>query len=162
MKKMLLLGLVVNLGFLSCKNDNPAESVKTVQKPEGENASVVHNAVSATTSSDTVNVAKMLFEQPEYDFGEVKQGTIVKHSFKFKNIGRVPLLISDARATCGCTVPEWPKEAVPVGGEGVISAKFDTQGKLNNQTKEITITANTHPTETKIVLKGVVLEAKKK
>jgi hypothetical protein len=161
MKAAISFSLALLLGLSACKNDKPADGVQTIQKPEGENASVVHNSVSASTPSDTVNVAMMVFEQPEYNFGEVKQGAIVEHAFKFKNTGRVPLLISDARSTCGCTVPEWPKEAIPVGGEGVINSKFNTEGKLHGQTKVITITANTYPTETKIQVTGTVLEPKK-
>jgi Protein of unknown function (DUF1573) len=163
--KMQLLSasvLAIMLCF-ACKNEVGTEGgVQTVQKPEGENASIVHNGVSASQSSDTVNVAMMMFEEPEFNFGEAKQGDVVKHEFKFKNTGRVPLLISDARSTCGCTVPEWPKEAIPVGGEGVITAKFNTEGKVNTQTKVITVTANTYPSETKIVVTGNVLEPKKK
>lgn len=138
MKYAFLINLSLLLAFSACKNETPptaTDVVQTVQKPAGENASVVHNSVSATQSSDTVNVAKIVFEAPQHNFGEVKEGAVVNHTFKFKNTGRIPLIISDARASCGCTVPEWPKEAIPVNGEGVIKAKFNTEGKQNNQTK---------------------------
>jgi Protein of unknown function (DUF1573) len=147
----------------ACKNDvkSATDMVQTVQKPEGENASMVHNSVSATVSSDTVNVAKMTFETSQYEYGTVKEGVVVKYDFKFKNTGRVPLLISDCRSSCGCTVPDWPKDPIPVGGSGVISAKFNTEGKQAHQRKEITISANTNPSSSVVALSGEVAPKKK-
>jgi hypothetical protein len=156
MRLTILYFSIATMLFGACKNESTADGVQTVQKPAGENATIVHNDVSAVTPSDTVNVALITFEEPEFNYGEVKQGVVVKHDFKFTNTGRIPLLISDCRSTCGCTVPEWPKEAIPVGGTGIISAKFNTEGKSNGQTKMITITANTYPAETKIALTGTV------
>jgi Protein of unknown function (DUF1573) len=163
MKSYFLIPAFSVLAFVGCKNDaTPAtgaaatDAVNTVQKPAGEAAAIVHNDVSASVPSDTVNVAKIEFETTEYNFGEVKEGAVVKHSFKFKNTGRVPLLISNAQASCGCTVPEWPKEAIPVGGSSEITAKFNTEGKQNQQTKNITITANTYPGTSQVSVTGFV------
>ncbi|HAD11713.1 MAG TPA: DUF1573 domain-containing protein, partial [Saprospirales bacterium] len=64
------------------------------------------------------------------------------------------------RSSCGCTVPEWPEEPIPPGGTGEIKAKFDTEGKMKEQKKTITVTANTYPNETKIMLKGMVTPVK--
>jgi len=66
------------------------------------------------------------------------------------------LIISHAKSTCGCTVPEWPKEPIPVGGAGEIFVKFDTKKKEAYQTKPIFIQANTHPSETTLYLMGKV------
>lgn len=122
------------------------------------NAAIVRNPVTANQPVDTTNVAKMEFDNIRYRYGKVEAGTIVTHTYKFKNTGKAPLVISNAKSTCGCTVPEWPKDPIPVGGEGEIFVKFDTKDKNLYQTKPIFITANTHPSETTLYLMGEVFE----
>jgi hypothetical protein len=136
----------------ACKNDKaPAENTE-----KGPNAAMIDNPVTANLPTDTNQLARIVFEEPEFDFGTVKEGTIVDHVFKFTNTGKVPLTILDARSTCGCTVPNWSEEPIPPGGIGEISAKFNTDHKVNQQQKRITITANTYPNETRVLLKGTV------
>lgn len=96
------------------------------------------------------------YEQPVYDFGTVDEGEIVKYSYKFKNIGSEPLVISNCKGSCGCTVPTWPKEPVPPGGTGEIKVEFNSKGKPGPQSKRVTVTANTTPTETFLEIKGEV------
>lgn len=105
---------------------------------------------------DTANVAKMAFDQPMHDFGTVDEGEIVEHDFHFTNSGKKPLIISTANSTCGCTVPEWPREPIEPGAAGKITVRFNTNGKTLNQTKPVSIFANTWPNETKVYLKGKV------
>jgi len=100
--------------------------------------------------------AKMSFDESVYDFGFVMEGDTVYHEFSFTNTGKAPLLITDARSTCGCTVPEWPKEPIAPGETSMISARFDTKNKIGRQTKEVTIYANTLPTANKVKLIGIV------
>lgn len=153
---------VLALGFFACKNDAStnaavnADAVQEIKKPEGPNAELVRNPASAQGLEDTVNVAKMEFSETVYDFGKAKQGAVVEHTFPFTNTGKVPLTISNARSTCGCTVPEWPKEPIAPGESGVISARFNTEGKSGNQNKVITITANTYPSSSTVAIRGVV------
>ncbi len=97
------------------------------------------------------------FTEPEFNFGKVKAGETVEHDYVFKNTGKEPLIISNAKGSCGCTVPEWPKEPIPVGGTGKIKVQFDSKGKSGQQTKQVTITANTDPPQTIIYIKGEVL-----
>ncbi len=96
------------------------------------------------------------YEQPVYDYGTVDEGEIVKHNYKFKNTGNEPLVISNCKGSCGCTVPTWPKEPIPPGGEGEIKVEFNSKGKPGPQSKRVTVTANTAPTETFIEIKGEV------
>ncbi|MEL6142521.1 MAG: DUF1573 domain-containing protein, partial [Bacteroidota bacterium] len=93
-----------------------------------------------------------------YNFGTVKAGELINRDFSFVNTGKVPLLITDARSTCGCTVADWPKDAVQPGERGNISVVFDTKNKKGNQNKAITITANTFPAATKLRVLGTVVE----
>ncbi len=96
------------------------------------------------------------YVQPVFDFGSIDEGEIVKHAYKFKNTGGEPLVISNCKGSCGCTVPTWPKEPIPPGGEGEIKVEFNSKGKPGPQSKRVTVTANTTPTETFIEIKGEV------
>lgn len=122
----------------------------------GSNASIIRNPVEAGRKVDSSALARMDFDQTIFDFGEVTEGEMVEHTFSFTNTGNVPLLITDARSTCGCTVPEWPETPVPPGGTGQITVRFDTRQKMNQQNKPVTITANTLPAQTRIYVRGFV------
>ncbi len=101
-------------------------------------------------------VTTIKYEEESFDFGMVNEGDMVKHLFKFKNTGSEPLVISNAKGSCGCTVPTWPKEPVAPGATSEISVEFNSKGKPGNQSKRVTVTANTMPTETFIEIKGLV------
>ncbi|HXH17545.1 MAG TPA: DUF1573 domain-containing protein [Chitinophagales bacterium] len=92
--------------------------------------------------------AAFKFEKTEHDFGKIPQDKVVEYTFKFKNTGTEPLIISDARGSCGCTVPNYSKEPIAVGGTGEITVSFDPKGKTGVQRKTVTITANTNPART--------------
>lgn len=83
------------------------------------------------------------FEKTEHDFGMIKQGDKVTYIFKFKNTGEGDLIISKAKGSCGCTVPEYPKEPVKPGTEGQIKVSFNSAGKHGKQTKSVTLMTNT-------------------
>lgn len=123
--------------------------------PTGSLSDFVRSPVSAT-GTDTVNVARMSFAEQVFDFGIVDEGDLVEHEFSFINTGKLPLIISTANSTCGCTVPEWPKEPIEPGESASVMVRFNTLGKPNNQTKPVSIFANTYPNETKVYLKGNV------
>lgn len=69
------------------------------------------------------------FVDTTFDFGNIKDGDNVQHIFRFKNTGKGPLSISKVEASCGCTTPDWTKEVIPPGGEGKVTATFDSKGK---------------------------------
>lgn len=77
--------------------------------------------------------------------GKIKEGSIVEISWKFKNTGNKPLIIAEAHGTCGCTIADKPKEPITPGQEGVIKAKFNSQGQAPNVTKTVSVDANTTP-----------------
>jgi len=97
----------------------------------------------------------MTFAESTHSFGTVEEGVEVVHEFEFTNTGKTDLLISNAIASCGCTVPDWPKEPIPPGGKGKIKASFNSEGRSGAQLKSITITANTKD-KVEVVLKGDV------
>jgi len=96
------------------------------------------------------------FAEEDHDFGTIKEGEIVEHMFKFKNTGDAPLIISSATASCGCTVPVWPKEPIAVGEEAEIQVRFNSKGKPGIQNKTVTITANTYPKINRVKIKANV------
>lgn len=155
MKKIWVLWL--GLALYACQN-NASSSEKTLEEfpTNGKVSEIIRNPVSAKGISSTDELAKIVFLEEEYNFGTVDEGKIVTHTFTFKNTGETPLLISNARATCGCTVPEWPQEPIQPGEKGDIKVRFNTANKVQDQVKVITVTANTYPSETKIRLKGFV------
>lgn len=101
-------------------------------------------------------MAKIKFEETHISFGSIKEGEIVEKSFRFLNTGKYPLYVIDVFGTCGCTVPEWPKEMIEPGNGGIIRVKFNSEGKTNEQRKLITVVANTFPVETLLYLEGNV------
>jgi hypothetical protein len=83
-------------------------------------------------------------------------------TFKFKNTGDKPLIISNAQGSCGCTVPDYPKEPVAPGASAEIKVKFNSKGKKGQETKFVTLTANTDPAETRLTIKANVIGAEVK
>ncbi|MEM1337956.1 MAG: DUF1573 domain-containing protein [Bacteroidota bacterium] len=106
---------------------------------------IVADNIETASERDAVakNLPVMSFDKSEHDFGTIMVGTPQETIFTFKNTGNAPLIITDARSSCGCTVPQYPKNT-PIGpGEtGELLVKFNGSGK-NQVTKTITVTANT-------------------
>jgi hypothetical protein len=100
----------------------------------------------------------MEFKEQEHEFGEITEGDKVIHIFTFKNTGKEPLVISNVRGSCGCTVPEWSRESIAPGKEGEIKVAFNSKGKRGKQTKTVTISANTSPENTILRIKADVNE----
>jgi hypothetical protein len=123
--------------------------------------SACNQSNNSTTAGAAGSAAVMTFEKQSHDFGKIQTGGIVSYDFKFKNTGSSPLIITDGRATCGCTTPTWPKTPVKPGESGVIHVTFNSTGKQGLQDKQITITANTTPPENVVHLIGEVLITQK-
>lgn len=94
-----------------------------------------------------------------YQFGEIKEGEIVEHSFKFRNGGEFPLIINNVTASCGCTIPEWPRDPIAPNEESAIRVRFNSKGKPGPQVKTITVYANTEPAYSELRLQGIVAAA---
>ncbi|MDF1696505.1 MAG: DUF1573 domain-containing protein [Saprospiraceae bacterium] len=159
-----LFAFVAALSFTACKDgksdaqDAARESLATTQTTTPTTTPPA--ATPAQPAAPVGPLTSITFEETEYDFGTVQEGEKVIHEYKFKNTGKEPLVISNAKGSCGCTVPEWPREPIPVGGESSIRVQFDSKGKGKvgggQQTKKVTITANTDPANTFLNIKGIV------
>ncbi len=101
------------------------------------------------------NAPEMTFERETYDYGTIKQGADGGTEFKFKNTGKDPLVISEARGSCGCTVPTWPKEPIMKGQTSSIKVHYDTN-RIGAFTKTVTITSNAKTGSKVLTIKGVV------
>jgi len=109
----------------------------------------------------TTDGSDIKYEASTYDFGKIKEGDKVSHSFKFTNTGKSPLIITSAIASCGCTTPVWPKTPIMPGDTGSISVTFNSRGKSGLQDKLITVSANTQPAQSIVHLLGEVLTPNK-
>ena len=114
---------------------------------------------SLNTAVAQESAAKIDFTKETHDYGTIKYGADGTCSFEFKNTGNAPLIISNAKGSCGCTVPEWPKEPIAPGAKATIKVKYDTNrpGAIN---KSVTITSNAANSPEKVIyIKGTVLPA---
>lgn len=145
-KKILFTALVVGL-ITSCNNQNSNTSEAT--------ASSTEQSIEDTATANE-NVGVIEFENTVYDFGTVKEGAKVDHSFKFKNTGTAPIILAQVSASCGCTTPDYTKEPILPGKEGEIKVSFDSQGQVGNQQKIVTISSNAENRVTTVQIKGTV------
>ncbi|MDX2196218.1 MAG: DUF1573 domain-containing protein [Cytophagales bacterium] len=106
--------------------------------------------------------ADFKFDKTEHDFGSVvEKDDTLWCEFKFKNVGVEPLIISDIKTACECTLADFSKKPVMPGQYGIVKAGYKYKGKPGNFNKALTIMANTVPAVTMVSIKGVILEQKK-
>lgn len=148
MKKIAVaIAFILSTGvFVSCGNGNAASKVKKENIKNAEKRDVSINAGAASIS----------FDKEEYNFGTVTEGEVVKTTFTVTNTGKTDLVITNAKASCGCTVPVWPREAIAPGKTGEIQVSFNTNGKPNRQSKSITLTTNTKKGREVLKISGMV------
>jgi Protein of unknown function (DUF1573) len=123
------------------------------------------SAASVTPAAPVVAGGKTTsakFDETSHDWGTIAEGEKMTHVFKFKNTGTNDMIISDAHGSCGCTVPEWPKEPIKPGKSSQIKVIFDSKGKAGDQNKSVTITANTEPSSMVLMIKGKVTPKEEK
>ena len=96
-----------------------------------------------------------------YNFGKVTDGAMVEYSYRFRNTGKRPLIVSSAVASCGCTVPEKPEEPIKPGETGFLKVVFNSKGRVGPVHKDITVTSNAYPKFPVLQLTGEVENAQK-
>ena len=139
-KIFLLLG-ITSLIILGCGSGDS----KTSTVPENAiDPAVVENPATASGNKKG-NIPAYHFTDTVHDFGKMMQGEKVSFAFRFTNSGTGDLVIRAAQGSCGCTVPEWPKEPVKPGEGGIINVTFNSEGKEGFQNKTITLIGNTIP-----------------
>ena len=136
---------------------------KTPQEERAlQNAMDAQKLADKRTEVSNMKVTEMTFNKVEHDFGTINQGDKVDYTFKFTNTGQNDLLISNAVGSCGCTVPEYPKEPIKPGKTGKIKVIFNSAGKSGQQTKTVTINTNTASGTEKLTIKASIVGGEKK
>ncbi|MBS1487963.1 MAG: DUF1573 domain-containing protein [Bacteroidetes bacterium] len=167
MKNILKIAVIIAVVLTGCR-DRAAE--KRIAELESRITQLEGNKTATTpTTPNQPAVAAEPEKMPEgplpvisfgttdHDFGTVNEGQKVSYTYQVTNTGKAPLIIQNAQPSCGCTVPDWTKTPIPVGGTGFVKAEFDTHGKTGVQNKTITVTANTWPKTTTIKFKAMVI-----
>jgi len=151
----ILLSFIVSFSDCSHKEKSPLVPDNALD-PD-----LIKNPASASGEKKSGKLPEFSFQKELYNFGIITEGDKVSYSYSFTNTGNTDLIINNASASCGCTVPEFPKEPVPPGKTGVIHVVFNSAGKEGYQRKEIYVHANTIPNSKKLILTGTVLKKKK-
>ncbi len=115
----------------------------------------------SNTKADAIqDAATIEFETVQHDFGTIPQGGNGTFEFVFKNTGKVPLILKNVRSSCGCTVPQWPRDPVGKGEKGVIKVIYNTR-ITGNFSKSISVYSNADKTPVVLKIRGKVEEAAK-
>jgi hypothetical protein len=131
-KGFILLGAMSLIFFTSCKDD-------ATKQVKSENV-----AQASQRDAGAKNFAAMTFDKTEHDFGTIEEGDQVETVFSFTNTGSSPLLITNIKGSCGCTVPnDWPRDPIAPGDSGKFTVKYNSTNKPNLKTNTVTVTANT-------------------
>ena len=139
--------------FTSCKSKSESNGQVSTD--------LVNNPTSASGTDNSDNVPIMTLEADNHDFGKVTEGEKISYSFKFSNTGKTDLVISDAKGSCGCTVPTWSKEPIAPGASGVMDVTFDSRGKSGMQHKTVTLITNAIPNTKVLSIMGEVVPSGK-
>lgn len=105
--------------------------------------------------------AEITFTESSKNFGDITQGDVVEHIFKYENTGSQPLILSNVLVTCGCTATNWPRDPVAPGKSAEITVRFDSKGKNGAQNKIITVVSNAVNPREKVSIKANVFPKKK-
>lgn len=142
----LIAGLCMACIFFSCD----------IRNTRNKADALVTNRGAVYTDSTTVQLIDSV-----YNFGSVTDGDKVEYSYRFRNTGKNPLIVSSAVASCGCTVPEKPEEPIKPGETGFLKVVFNSKGRVGEVNKTITVSSNAYPKFPELELTGQVLSAEK-
>lgn len=131
-KSLSLLAISFVFAATSCKQESAADKIT--------------DADMKTVEAEKVLVGKLPIVELDkeiHDFGTINEGDVVETQFIVKNIGESDLIITDAKGSCGCTVPQPPKDPIKPGDSAPIKVSFDSKGKPGAQEKTVTLKTNT-------------------
>lgn len=171
---VIALTLIVNTYFVATSKKTIVPTTPTEDVGSSKAASdipVTNTNTTPTTATTTINntptantptnpnqkSTAITFAKFEHDYGQVAPESTNKYAFVFTNTGKEPLIISSATGSCGCTVPNYPKEPIMPGKTGKIDVEFKpSKTQLGPQEKTVTVTANTDPAQTILKIKANV------
>jgi len=162
----LVTAIIVSTILFSCGADETSNSKPINETGKTERADPPVNATlekydpaKNQAQEPTGPLTGISFNEYEHDFGVMDEGDVVTYYFEFTNTGAEPLILDKCKGSCGCTVPQCPKNPIAPGETGSIEVKFNSKGKKNKQTKKVTVTANTDPVQTILTIKANVTPA---
>lgn len=139
--------LIYTLGFVACLS-----TLSIAQ--EGHSANDGHNHGAATTATTApASTAEIKFDKMVHDYGDIKQGDNGECVFKFKNVGKEPLIITMCQGSCGCTVPQCPKDPILPGKSGEIKVKYDSN-RVGPISKSVSVQSNSKTGTQTLQIKG--------
>lgn len=118
------------------------------------------NQPSAPAPAPAESKAKVVFAELSHNFGNVIEGQVARYDFKFTNTGTEPLVLTNVQASCGCTSPKWPREAIAPGATAVVTAEYNSAGREGNFTKNIFVYSNGG--DVTLTITGVVVKEAEK
>ena len=145
--KKYLFAIIFLSGIAACSTTDK----KSTEEKERDSfiKDSIQQAEKMRVMNDTANFTTIQWLDSTFsDMGTVNEGAMVEVSFRFKNTGDKPLVITNVTASCGCTVPEKPEQPFAPGEEGSIKAKFDSKNRPGENRKHISVDANTKPIRT--------------
>jgi hypothetical protein len=143
-----LIFLLVSLVLVSCNSSSDEKTITT---------DLVNSPLTANSNAEKVLTPNIEMLETSYNFGEIQQGESVTHDFILKNTGDADLLVSAAKGSCGCTVPEWPKTPIAKGEEAAIKVTFNSAGRSGKQNKTVTLVTNAIPNTKVLTINGNVI-----
>jgi len=161
MKKIIALALAAAVVF-GCNDSDPSSRVESKEK--GSNTLDRSNSEKSDYTGYQIgsdvdaSVPIFLFEKETHNFGTLTEGEVGMTVFRFTNTGSVPLIISAAQGSCGCTVPTWPEAPIAPGADGEIEVRFNSQNRVGSIDKTVTLTANTVPNTKVLRITGQVVK----
>lgn len=138
LKTVLLTVLTLSVFVIALVELSGVSKTALINKWEGEE----HHHHDAPKVDPKLPKTIIAFEDTKHSFGTITDGEIVRHAYKFKNAGNNPLIISNAVASCGCTVPSYPKKPIAPGEEGEIIVEFNSTNRVGHQQKNVLIYSN--------------------
>ena len=131
------------------------------EKEDRISAKLVNNPITAEKAKQTVPLPELSFYKLRHNFCKINQGESVSHQFVFTNTGEGDLIISNAKGSCGCTVPKWPKKPIAPGEKAEIKVTFNSSGREGKQKKTVPLVTNAIPSTKVLTISGLVIVPEK-
>jgi hypothetical protein len=147
--------------LLSCNNRTSSNVDTSAASIDSAKREIENSKIKTKPKVKEYPLTSIVFEKEVYDYGTIKQGVKVEYDFKFTNTGKNDLIISDAYSSCGCTIPEYPKEPIKPGESSKIKVLFNSAGRSNKQDKTVNLIVNTQEKIKQLKIIGFVKVEKK-
>lgn len=151
-KRIIFLALI-SITLFACNNEPAIDSTidEVVSDSESLSSDLVNNP-NSSENADVTNAGRLVFTDTIHDFGDLQDGEIVTYDFEYENVGKKEILITKAKGSCGCTVPEWDKAPIPPGGKGTMKVTFNSKGRPGYNEKKVLITTSGLPRDYQLII----------